>query len=1033
MSSDDGDTSDPPLSPVSPLREDTTDGQLPPPPPDTPPLPPPESSVESVSKSAKKRRGRKSKKSQDETKTPKKSKDDKYDKDEQQQQHRVSVVKYITPSESVGGGRRTGRHSGDRGSTKASRASRRKRSSEAKKSHRRKSQPAWMPPHDCNRVPLLDTLGIDRPLKSSHLSADQITMLHGLWREFMMARMSKQNAGADAMNHVRKLFEQASTYQQKYEALGLTLGHSKIPEERWIVDPSGASQDARLSPFVDFLRKRPSVMSNLRMAFRPVMNHSERHLEALDISAYLSRVRYWLQGDTRRNFSVAGIMEGPPAEEMQVVRRLINEWTKFRYHVVMMNSNTVWLAVLFDRKRRVMEIYQPGGSTLDIDDETSYVSRHVRYLIKAVKDLDADMKPVINSRIRRGIRAKHDQVRSVMVMYYLYARIVRGASFEDIVAYLDKHASGAGADAGADCFFIMAHPEEKSGAEEQSFHFSKGAFAAYDIRLAGLDLVAFMHQTVASLGLSQIGQRDIQEWMSQLTGPNSHEMLEMVGYQYQSRLLQAMPREYQVYAGTRIWYSIMREIFEDPLSELLRKERGVSHKGGASSLVRHQHAARIMEKLVNWIQKDTIDPQIKDRFIAMLRQMIQTMYLPVLRFDPDNHSRFADPNMSVLVFLKECMKRKSTVSFGVHILRLINSWVQAHVPNMDYNLDEIHPHPFKAYRPHLLGNMGQVKQVVNACDAVMKRARQMLQESQRVNTVVTQNTREAATAPPHPQQQQYQSVLPNGVNPGIPQYPSLLGGIQPGAPVVSQPPFATSHVPQVPQAQQVQNAAQQAAEAATMHTKSVVHRMLIMQRAEFQQKTFLKDGVVQPWNFPLSKRFWSEEFGKHMPVPVNYQGDDYVFQHTQAEEAVHNQEFVMHYVIAHYRLAKGVANANKHVSKEALAAAAVSLVYFERFCREKNMTLMMMLMLHLGNHLKTNVDKTHSDVADWYRSDQGKWLFNALEILETKYDDAKPEKNQEFVAFLHNLEQGSVALNQRYVQQAQTGANSGGWGGGFYA
>jgi hypothetical protein len=204
--------------------------------------------------------------------------------------------------------------------------------------------------------------------------------------------------------------------------------------------------------------------------------------------------------------------------------------------------------------------------------------------------------------------------------------------------------------------------------------------------------------------------------------------IRVTGIQIQKDVLNVLPIQYKDYAGTDIWFSLIQEVIQDPLTKYLRHISAGNAKRSKNT-VRKKIAVAILTDITNWSTKLGVPQDNVQALTLFIRQVLDNTYIPVLRFDKDNHARF-DPGMQVTAYIRECMSRQETVSFGVHFLRELRNFV---VNNMGINvvseLSTKYALKSVIVQPIFAKDIDVIRDKINQCNQVIARAYEILKST----------------------------------------------------------------------------------------------------------------------------------------------------------------------------------------------------------------------------------------------------------------------------------------------------------------
>lgn len=661
-------------------------------------------------------------------------------------------------------------------------------------------------------VCMLELLNIPRTMTDSCLSDPQIDTLFNLWKEFMVDRFQKGESTQQAREDVERLYSSATSVSRKYTALRLdqatSFGDTRTPalyaqEGQWIMGETSPT------PFIAFLRQRPAVMEMLRMSFKPNLLHSGL-LEAPDFLALLMRYVYWLKDDRNRTLNVLGVVDesastGVTTEGM--LRSLQTQWSNFRFHLAILNEANHWCAVLMDRVSHTFEYYDPLGRPLDIASPRTPLAEQVGQLYLATRNLDPSILTQSMHTVNRGFH-KHQTGGTECGMYvvlFFHTRVAKLKTFEEFanmeIASQDcRHLKEA--------FFTLPgtlapKPLSRSNKDYRL------KFGDYDIRLAALEYVRYMSHVLNILQPSEAKTTVAQNQkrlLEMAVGGVDYVTIRVEGMRFQKDILNALPVHFKDYAGADIWFTIIQEVVQDPLTQHLRQiSSGESAR--SKNTVRKKIALMIFSDVTGWSTKIGAPREPVQQLTLFMRQSLDAYYVPILRFDQDNHKRF-EPGMQPTAYLRECMSRQETVSFGVHFLREVRNFVTNTLGlKVSSELTTKYAQKSTVVQPISAQNVEEIRTKINRCDQVMQQAYALLTSTFTDRMMITDQIRSGGKV----------AVDANSILASI---PAQVQTVQ----------------PQV--------------------TDSIVQQI----RKSMEDQTFLTHGI-EPWNFPLNVAHYNANSG----------------------------------------------------------------------------------------------------------------------------------------------------------------------------
>ena len=585
---------------------------------------------------------------------------------------------------------------------------------------------------------MLDVLKVDKPIKQSCFSAQQIEALYRLYRKFVGTQLQP---GINAEQTLAQLFPENVNVRRKYEYLRVNppnrTGFESAPaltqhEAAWVMG------QVTPTPFIRFLRTE-GVIQDFQMSFKPPLDH-QGPLTVKNMQDVLQRFWYWLRQDQRRSINVIGVVNDLISTE-QMLNEFKQRFYDYRFHVAVLGEQGHWTAVLVQRASKptephIFEFYDPRATRLDFRNHASGLAQQVRALYDLTRTLTAtehrklDLVTKSLDRNKRGFRHESNRQECGMyVLQYLQFRVVLGHTFEHFVAQKITHHSCHDL---RPMFFDLNQQMALEMRQKRLVETSRIKYGDYDVRLAVIQFARYLDYLISITSSPQsqsLLQRDSQQLLSSATQPGDYIHLNVQGLSVQKNLLQVLPPQFTTYAGTDVWFTTVQEIVTDPLTVYLRKIKSTHRRRGRTqSNARRTVTSRMFQELTGWTSQLGVPPQQGQVLDQFMGQLIDQVYLPVLQFDPDNASRFSI-GMGPEAFLAETMQRQKSVSWGVHFLREVRHFVlntlHRHTTS-ELNNPKFAP-AVTVVRPTTPDNIQEIRQTVSRCDQVMQRAFELLQ------------------------------------------------------------------------------------------------------------------------------------------------------------------------------------------------------------------------------------------------------------------------------------------------------------------
>lgn len=570
-------------------------------------------------------------------------------------------------------------------------------------------------------VCMLDLLHIKPPLAQSCFSETQIEMLFDLWKEFMFNRFKAGLGEKEAHREVNTLFHNNLSVGKKYTILrldarsGVDQTNSAIPvtEVDWVMGTENPT------PFVDYLQSNVELMYELRMGFKPTLNHSGM-IDETDLLNVLSRYTYWLSDDKNKSINVIGVIDEYLGNSVNnAVQGLNTNWSDTRFHVALLSDQEKWRCVLVDRKQKTFEYYDPEGQTLNIKDQTSVLSVQVNKVYEAVKIRMTDVTTRLiteDSKTAEKTFDHHSSKKTYCGMYillFIHYRVIMTETFEKIItSRWQEHQC----DKLKNMFFHV--PPTSNLAKITGV----GKYPDYDIRLAGLMFTEYINRfknMSTDTSQKQALQLDVDSMVELIHHPGDHNSIRIHGVRVNIDLLQNLGEAFQSYFQSDIWYQIISEIVNDPFTVFLRKVKPKG-RGNSRKNIRGNQTLNIYYEIIKWVTNESV----RDEMNVFVRQWVNTM-VHILHFDYDNKSTYVQ-NMDITDFIRLTSAKVETVSFTVFILREINDKLQTLVAQSIPSGLSDYPWSQSILKEVSMSNLGEIQSLISFCDQTLEEASELL-------------------------------------------------------------------------------------------------------------------------------------------------------------------------------------------------------------------------------------------------------------------------------------------------------------------
>lgn len=710
-------------------------------------------------------------------------------------------------------------------------------------------------------VCMLDLLGIGKSVKQSCFSDSQINTLFQKWKEFMRTKFTPQEVNA--------LYPNANTVENKYNALRLDNKSGLSGEQpalscqefAWVMG------NETPTPFIAFLKKDNQLMEFLRMSFKPKLLHKGM-LEAPDLITLLLRYMFWFQDDRERKLNVLGVANDDRENPMQattnnMVQNLETNWTNARFHLAVVNESQHWRAVLIDRKQKTFEYYDPLGEDIDLQNETSPLSRQVNRLLQVSKSLESKLITKSMKSVRRGFH-KHQRQGLECGMYVILFVHTRVAELKTFDYFADQDITHANCVKLRKVFFHHSDNQKNNGKNPKNHTHTRtvtiqnpitgqttttttiatqkpmSKYENYDIRVAALEFIRYMDMLKSVMkgnaALQSQLQNDQQAMFTVATKDEEPVFVRRKGIEVNERLERALPQQIQ----QQVWYIIMKEIGTDPYTIFLRNIRKKKSRGGKlrrNKKLRQTHAMNTFQSLTT---RPSFSMAAKNRLNEFVTKLLNLYYVPIINFQHNYSSKFF-PDMFAITFVKESVAHQSTVSFAVHFLREIHNFVTKELQiQVDTELDAPDFQvKSELVKPTTAYNIHDVRQVITKCDATMKKAYELIQNTYRKHLTNQKNT-----------------VSNNNNNNN--------------ATVMSRLTSNNSN--------------------SNNMDEKLVSMIVELNYKDIVDQQFLENGL-QPWNFPLS----NQNFTDNVPLPSHFV--KYTINERQRRMLLENKKFLLYFAM----------------------------------------------------------------------------------------------------------------------------------------
>ena len=583
----------------------------------------------------------------------------------------------------------------------------------------------------------------------SCLSASQIQNLFKRFQNFM-SHQYRSRSPEDSKESVERLFPDSLSLQRKH-----ALIHGRDPsvqgELKWVClgkDPND---------FIAHLRRKKNIMPQLQLSFKPPLCH-DRVLRRDDLLALSQRYAYGLKRDQQRRLMVLGV-EYENSSPSNMVQALETHFYDYRFHLALFGTRPHrWTMVLIHRnthnRPHQVEIYDPSY-VLEEDWDNHHASHssnttasQVRSLIKAVQARDGRENVVVKKSSVLDETGSEDLTKDsgMLVVYFWHVRVVRNVPFEKI-----ERTRLSNPDSRHMRTVFFRDEKTKSGGHSKANHSEpsgvptvKHAFAEHDVRVAFLQFARYMESWTKHLA-SSAAQRKAENLSSELLQAigdkkQGQVLLDKRAFDFEQSALSVLPHDVVQRKDFHLWSSLLEEITTDPLTEYLRGMERKKYRHG-SVKVRSGHAQRKMVVQELWTQyRDAVEADDNDtesnnrergrHFDEYAADVLNQLYVPLLlQFAAATTHVYQ--NMTPMAFLEEMMKKKGTVSWGVHFLREMYGYAQS---TFGIRLrDDLHGVRFAPRvlvgRPVSIQNAQDVGRTLHDCDQVLRRARALLAPS----------------------------------------------------------------------------------------------------------------------------------------------------------------------------------------------------------------------------------------------------------------------------------------------------------------
>jgi hypothetical protein len=470
---------------------------------------------------------------------------------------------------------------------------------------------------------------------------------------------------------------------EKYSELKLGTN----PEE-WIMG-IGAPND-----FIKYIKKIPQVHENLIMVFQPILVHT-RNLEPYDMIGMMIRFRQWC------NLNIITIsrtfFEQFSESKLHTMQELLTDkWSTKRFHVAILHHSH-WVALLIDTHSKTFEVYDPFRTNIS-------TSPYTAPLLKAALKVDSKLQHVVDTP---NIEERELVDSAIPVLMYIHGRVVQNCTYQTMINKLFRPELS---DNVKKLFFTI--PDHVDLFKYGDCRMKYGEFdyrvamtvyyriyLAYMIRLIGGPIALQLQKVAKSVSILSRSKKKYDDIIFQMHILQK-SVLCMIRADTNPKI--ADP-----------WSNIVHSVQSDTLSSYLRGEKD-NEKRYRTTLYFY-HSIMDCPEVLN--KKLEIQ-----RFIRLL---LDDVYVPVLRF---NNSEMFNLDMNPRSFLKQTMKRKETVSFGVRFLRDMDDW-RVHKWGCHQCLSGKFASGMILLRPPMMENLKELQQTVTKCEVTIAKVKQILRES----------------------------------------------------------------------------------------------------------------------------------------------------------------------------------------------------------------------------------------------------------------------------------------------------------------
>lgn len=455
---------------------------------------------------------------------------------------------------------------------------------------------------------MLDIMGVKRILPHSCFSDEQIELLFTYYRRYIKGLLTVADAATgggtpmteEAANQFveqnvanRSLGDMYTTMQLGTKGLpvsapwatGWTDGTWPSSERAWVMQDLPTN-----NKFLQWVRLQPGLMETLRMSFKPALLSHKDGLDQDDIKAVMRRYQHWLQSDRERSLRVLGLYDLSLEDATQAVKGLVQvmstEWSSYRYHLTLVTHDYgQWVAILVDRTHHSLEVYDPQSHIMELmsTHEDRRWFRVVREIWAHLPGEDWTFKQVSSVR-GAEVHQRGRRECGMFIILYVHSRIALKMTFEEFVRTKmhDGHCTAL-----RSFFFDLSVPPPVAAAFSTADRTRSTDFSwefPLDVRLTAKTFFDYVVTDYTRRRNPTFSTNAALRQLQGILGTSADwAMVQEAALALQDDFLMRLNPEVRTFMGTDLWFSLAREITDDPWVQVLRRSGSKTHQRSGQS------------------------------------------------------------------------------------------------------------------------------------------------------------------------------------------------------------------------------------------------------------------------------------------------------------------------------------------------------------------------------------------------------------------------------------------------------------------